>query len=53
MCDVVTGDLIRRLFLQAEDRANVMNKERRVDTLHKFILMFTEDIQKELKSREG
>jgi hypothetical protein len=40
-------------FSKAEDRVNVMNKERRIEGLQKVQTMITEDIQKEVKSREG
>ncbi|XP_055342321.1 nostrin-like isoform X2 [Paramacrobiotus metropolitanus] len=37
----------------AEDMVNLMNKDRRLEFLHRYAAIFTEDIQKELKSREG
>ncbi|OWA50086.1 putative Nostrin [Hypsibius exemplaris] len=37
----------------AEDRVNVMSKERRIEGLQKVHAMIAEDIQKEVKSREG
>ncbi|GAV05503.1 hypothetical protein RvY_15625-2 [Ramazzottius varieornatus] len=36
----------------AEDRVNVMTKERRIEALQKLHLIITEDIQKEVKSRD-
>lgn len=40
-------------FLQAEDRVNVMSKERRIEGLQKVHALIYDDIQKEAKSREG
>ena len=40
-------------LVQAEDRVNVMSKERRIEGLQKVHALIYDDIQKEVKTREG